>query len=213
MRYKISDLSSHYPSVYVAIILWIASNAFVAGSATISRWEVNAPYYHFYDLCRWDCSWYSSVTDEGYDKTVREDATGMTNWAFSPAFPLSAYPVRHWLKLSPSVSMVIASKIALLLAIYAFLLMVRHDGDSVADLVRAGALVAFKPYIIYGHAGYAEPLYFALFALAYYLAIRRQWIPAGILGAILSATRIVGIRLTHQAPTGCGFPSVFPDCG
>ena len=25
--------------------------------------------------------------------------------------------------------------------------------------------------------------------------------------------RKVGIRLTHQTPTGCGFPSVLPDCG
>lgn len=80
----------------------------------------------------------------------------------------------------------------MLLAIYAFLLLVRDGADSTADRFRAGSLVAFNPYLIYAHAGYAEPLYFALLALAFFLASRGRWIASGITGAFLSATRVIG---------------------
>ncbi len=128
----------------------------------------------------------------GYDKTPQREAGDAANWGFHPLFPLTAYPFRHWLKLSLPMSLVFASKAALLFAIYSFLLTAGDQAETTADRFRAGSLVAFNPYLVYAHAGYAEPLYFALLAFAFYLASRRRWIASGIRTALLSATRLIG---------------------
>jgi hypothetical protein len=180
-----------HPEVWVAVVLWLASNAFVAGFSNLARWETGAPYYSMTDLCRWDCGWYGSVARSGYDRTPQRD-TGNANWPFHPLFPITVYPFHHWLNLPLGMSLVLASKSALLLAIYGFLLMTGEPTDATVDRFRAGSLVALNPYLIYAHAGYAEPLYFALLALAFYFVAKRRWIESGVMGALLSATRVVG---------------------
>src|SRR5271167_731518 len=180
------------PEIWVAILLWLASNAFVAEFSKFARWEGGASYSSIADLCRWDCGWFGTVLRSGYDKIPHGDAGDAANWAFHPVFPLTAYPFRHWLKLPLAMSLVLASKSALLFAIYSFLLMVGHQTETTADRFRAGSLVAFNPYLIYAHSGYSEPLYFALLAFAFYFANRGRWIVSGVMGAFLSATRVVG---------------------
>lgn len=185
-------LGSH-PELWVAIVLWLASNVFVTVFSNFAKWEGGAPYRGIADLCQWDCGWYATVASSGYDLMPHRPPVGdSVNWPFHPLFPMVAYPFYHWLKLPLSLSLVLASKLALLLAIYGFLLLVRDLADSTVDRVRAGSLVAFNPYLIYAHAGYAEPLYFALLALAFYLAARRRWIASGVSASLLSATRLVG---------------------
>ena len=179
-----------HPAIWIAVVLWVGSNLFVQTVAKMGTWEGQARYFGIYNLCQWDCGWYGSVLEGDYDRAPHHDGTA--NWPFHPAFPLTAYPFRHWLKFSLPMSMVLASKTALLFAIYAFIVLVREQGDSTADHFRAGSLVAFNPYLIYAHAGYAEPLYFALTAFAFILASRRRWISSGITGAFLSLTRFVG---------------------
>jgi hypothetical protein len=187
---KILPVVRRHPEIWIALVLWLASNLFVVSIAKIATWEGGASYFRAADLCQWDCGWYGSILERGYDHTFRKDGTA--NWPFHPAFPLSGYPLRHWLKLPLSLSVVLTSKTWLLFAIYGFLLLVRKQMDSTADHFKAGSLVAFNPYIIYAHAGYAEPLYFALAAFAFILAERKHWIASGIAGALLSATRFVG---------------------
>ena len=71
--------------------------------------------------------------------------------------------------------------------------MVRSKTESFGDVALAGTLVAFNPTIIYAHAGYAEPLYFALAATGLALIDRQRWVGAGLAGGLLSATRMVGV--------------------
>ncbi len=175
----------------VAIILWVASNLFVTGFAKVTSWEGGASYSRMSNLCRWDCKWYGSVLQPGYFKVPLE--SGAANWPFNPLFPLTAYPLHNWLRLSLDGSLVLAAKLELLLAIYAFLLMFGNELQTTADLFKAGSLVAFNPYIIYAHAGYAEPLYFALIAFGFYFANARRWLLAGVVGGMASATRVVGV--------------------
>ena len=181
-----------HPEIWIALVLWVASNAFVTEFSKFATWEGSATYYSMADLCRWDCGWYGTVIESGYDKTPPADARGYTNWPFHPLFPLTAYPFHHWLKLPLAMSLVLASKVVLLFAIYAFLLLVGDPADSTADRFRAGSLVALNPYLIYGHAGYAEPLYFTLLTFAFLLAIQRRCIAAGVVGGLLSVTRLIG---------------------
>lgn len=181
-----------HPEIVVALVLWLASNAFVAVFAKLARWETGAHYYRMSDLCRWDCSWYSSVAEAGYDNSPQRGTGDKANWPFHPLFPAVAYSLHHGLKLPLSTSLVAASKLALLLAIYGFLLLVSGLTETTVDRFRAGSLVALNPYLIYGHAGYAEPLYFALLALAFYLVEQKKWVAAGATAALVSATRMVG---------------------
>jgi len=179
--------------IWVSLALWVASILFVNMVSRLATWEGMgiALYHGSADLCRWDCHYYAMVMEHGYGKTpVPPD--GFADWPFHPVFPLTAYPFFHWFKLSYRTSMVFASRGTLLLAIFGFVLMARDPGDSTADHFRTGSLVAFNPYVIYAHAGYAEPLYFALFCFAYVLARRRQWIASGSVAAVLSVTRVVG---------------------
>jgi len=158
----------------------------------MASWEGNGSYHRMADLCRWDCSWYGSVLEPGYVGGMVAGA-GWANWVFNPLFPITAYPLHNWFRLSLPASLVLASKLELLLAIYAFLLMLDHEMQSTTDLLKAGSLVAFNPYVIYAHAGYAEPLYFAFIALGFFFAHRRQWLLAGTAGGLSSATRVVGV--------------------
>ena len=186
----------------MAIVLWIASGAFVTTLSKFATWEANASYTGVASLCRWDCGWYGSVLESGYNKTPQAE-TGAANWPFHPLFPLTAYPFRHWLKRSLATSLVLASKSALLLAIYSFLLMMSDQTETTADRFKAGSLVAFNPYLIYAHAGYAEPLYFGLLALAFWFASRRQWIASGVMGALVSATRLIGFLFSISYTITC----------
>jgi len=179
-------------TLVIAIVLWIASNVFVTGVATVATWEGIAQYKRMANLCRWDCGWYSSVVDAGYHFTS-PFGNGAANWPFHPLFPITAYPLHKWLKLSLPGSVVLASKLELLLAIYAFLLMLSDQLETTSDYARAASLVAFNPYLIYAHAGYAEPLYFALIAFGFYFAGRQRWITAGAMGGFASATRVLGV--------------------
>src|SRR5262249_24462510 len=156
----------------------------------IATWEGIGSYHGAATLCRWDCGWFASVVDQGYDRLRRAD--GFANWPFYPAHPLVAYPLHYQLNLSTGMSLVVASRAALLLAIYGFILMLGNEAESTTERFMAWSLVAFNPYIIYGHAGYSEALYFALLAFAFYLANRKSWVASGIMGGVVSATRLVG---------------------
>ena len=188
------------PNLCVALALWIGSNLFTFSFAQFATWEGAAHYKRMADLCRWDCQWYRSIVEFGYFHNILE-ARGShpehqdwvsVNWPFYPLFPLSASGLRQVLHLSFPGSLVLAGKLELLLAIWAFLVMVSGELETTEDRVRAGSLVAFNPYLIYGHAGYTEPLYFALIALSFYLAGRSRWLAAGAVGGLASATRVTG---------------------
>jgi hypothetical protein len=175
----------------IAVVLWIASNVFVSSIAAMGAWESGSASPPASSLCKWDCLWYGSVVQSGYSKAVQGDSA--PNWVFNPLFPITTYPLHAWLKLPIPASMVLTSKLEFLLAIYAFLLMLTPEMHNTRDIVRAGSLVAFNPYVIYAHAGYAEPLYFALIGLGFYFVNRKQWLLAGGAGAFASATRVTGV--------------------
>ena len=179
-----------HPALWMAVVLWIGSNLFVQMIAEMGSWEGQAHYTGIADLCRWDCVWYGSVVEHGYNVEPNPDAKA--NWPFHPAFPISVYPFFRWLKLPLPVAEVVASKLALLLAIYSFLLLLGDTADSHAESLFAGSLVAFNPYIIYAHAGYAEPLYFAVLSLAFYFLAQKKWVASGVAGALASLSRVIG---------------------
>ena len=199
-----------YPRLTAALVLWVASWAFVSAFSVFARWETGATYFKQSDLCRWDCGQFASVLRYGYPKTP-QPGTGFSTWLFHPLLPMLAYPLDHWFGLSAEKSLVLVSEAGFLLAIYAFLLMVSKEEQKTGDYLRIGALVAFHPYLIYAHAGYSESLYFALLCLAFYFAERARWILSGSMGALVSATRMPGFLFSGSyllfAVGGWKFPN------
>lgn len=188
------SLFMNRPILWVPVLLFLASNLFVASFARVAHWVIGVPSVNVSALCRWDCGWYSSILAFGYDASPHfPPADGAANWSFFPLFPSTALPLTRLLGLPVQLALVLASKAALLLAIWSFLLLVRDQLSGIGDFFLAGALVAFNPYILHAHAGYAEPLYFTLCSLAFWALARGQWIESGILGGFLSAVRIVGV--------------------
>jgi hypothetical protein len=191
-------------AILIALLLTLASHVFVMTFGKIVRWERGWPPIRLGEYCQWDCGWYTQIINHGYDAYPHLAGAGdAANWPFFPLFPLLASPLAHWFKLSPGLAAVIASKIALLAAILCFLFLIRVEEGSSSDIVLGGTLVAFNPYVIYAHGGYAEPLYFALAAAAFALLRRQHWLGAGVAGGLLSASRLVGVLFGVSYAIAC----------
>lgn len=182
--------------LFFVVLLFLTSNLFVHGFASLAVSEFGAKGASFADFCIWDCPWYSSIIDEGYFIEPKGHEKGdAANWAFFPAFPIIAMIVKNIFGVATHIALVLTSKLFLLLGLFAFMKLVEHElGGKYVFL--AGILVAFNPYIIYAHAGYTETLYFFFSASAFLALKRKQWIIAGLAGGLMSATRVVGVLFT-----------------
>src|SRR5574344_934464 len=117
-------------------------------------------------FCQFDCGWFQSIADVGYDTYPHGLKTGhAANWAFLPGFPMAGYWVGDLL------------------------------GQDL-ETSRFGVwLLAFSPFSIYFIAPYTESS-FLLFTLAVFLcAYRRRWLWVGVAGALMAATRNLGVMV------------------
>jgi hypothetical protein len=177
----------------LAFMLFLASCVFFEIFARLSV-VYSATEISMADACEWDCGWYLRIVKDGYllepDAHPRGDAA---NWAFFPLFPLIA-KVLNAFGVDAGFALVTTSKLSLFFAIYFFMRLATEELGEAATLP-GGALVAFNPYLIYAHAGYTESLYLALTCAAFLALRHNNWIRAGFYGALLSATRLIGILL------------------
>jgi hypothetical protein len=186
-------LSRNWRNMLFALSLAIVSSLFVETSSRFSSLEHEAPPFSLAILCQWDCGWYTSIVADGYHRNpVAHPKGDAANWAFFPAFPLFAKAVALTTGVSAQFALILSSKVFLIFSLWAFLALVEKELGSDAKLL-AGLVVAFNPYIIYAHAGYTETLYFFLTTLSFLFLHGRRFILAGMAGALLSATRLVGI--------------------
>lgn len=160
--------------------------------------------------CHWDCGWYKSVVEAGYDVEPNAHEKGdAANWAFFPALPFAARFVEFLLGTNPGAALVITSKVFFLLSIFAFLKFAKAYRPGLDPLILA-SVVAFNPYSIYGNVGYTESLFLLLTCVFFYFLKRGNLIAAGIAGAFLTSTRVVGVvaagsylcALWHERPRG-----------
>jgi hypothetical protein len=144
------------------------------------------------DLCLWDCHWYADLAKAGYDLAPHgHGKADAANWAFFPAFPLSAQ-VWLWLGCSPQLAVVLSSKLFFLLAIWQFTLWVRSLDERISAPMAALALAA-SPYAIYGNVGYTESMFMAFSCLFLRLLGSGRWMASGWAGALLGGVRFAGV--------------------
>lgn len=148
-----------------------------------------------HNLCQWDCIWYESIIEEGYDlepRTPRFEA----NLGFYPGFPLAVGGVMALTGLDFTASAVLLNAVYTLLFVWLALssreeLLLRSDRDA------ALFLLAFllTPFSIFNRVPYTEAQ-FNLAILATFVAWRRgALVAAALAGAALTMTRVTGIFL------------------
>lgn len=134
---------------------------------------------------RWDSNWYVGLARDGYDNTIQP--------AFFPLYPL-LMRAGGWIVGSEIVAGVLLSLVA-----FAVALVILHRLTTLELGAEAGRrsvlLLAFFPTAVFFSAVYTEALFLALELGAVYAARRGRWAWAGVLGALASATRNVGVLL------------------
>ncbi len=156
--------------------------------------------WRYHDSVGWDIwgvldtGWYLSIVEQGYQLYSAEHLAGEAvrmNHAFFPGYPvvvkLVATLVGH-----PLVAGVVVSNLCFLGAL---LLLWRITRDRL-DAPSATAVVfiaAFFPGSYVFSAMYTESLFLVLMLGCVHYAMKDRWLMVGLLGALLTATRLVGL--------------------
>jgi hypothetical protein len=169
--------------IYVLGTSWLFNNNFELGRSLEDL------------LCSWDCGWYLSIIIDGYHLEPQGHLSGdAANWAFFPLFPLSAKAVSYCTRLSGLTAAVFVSNLYFILAIPVLFNYVKKMlGTQSARFVII--TFAFSPYSLYFSTPYTESLYFLLMVSALSFAKSNNWLIAGVLAAMISATRNLGVLL------------------
>lgn len=144
-------------------------------------------------LCQWDCKWYMGISANGYALAPHFD-TFRSDWAFFPAYPLAVWAVHALTGLSILFAGTLVSNLALLAGVWLgcrYLERTRPGQGRAAFVVLAIA----GPYSFYFSTLYSEALFFLFAIAAFWLWASDRPILAGIAGALLSATRAIGVFL------------------
>lgn len=148
-------------------------------------------------LMSWDGVWYSRIVEHGYPRFVRPNVTydvADARAAFFPAYPMLVRGVDRVLPggvaaASLAVNLVLGALAVLLTGLLARELF----GDRVAG--RTMVLMCLFPGAFVLSFAYTEALLIAVAAGCLLLLYRRQWLGAGVLAAIGTATRPNGVAL------------------
>jgi Gpi18-like mannosyltransferase len=129
--------------------------------------------------------------------TIALQGYGNLEQAFFPLFPwlikTLVYPLRENLS-ALLISGLTISHLAFLVALFLFYKLIRLDFDNKVAKLAILFLLVFPTSFFFG-AIYTESLFLLLIIGSFYAARKEQWWIAGILGAMASATRVVGIFL------------------
>lgn len=168
-------------------------------SARLAMWAAVFVYshvFHRYAFNLWDGGWYVQAAQKGWPHHVLPGFGGpaQDTLAFFPGFP-TVIRVVHFLV---PVSWTTAGRVAAFLSEVAMVTgvwMLARDvwGRQVAD--RGIVAVCFFPGAFILDMMYSEPLTIAAAAFCLLALRRRQWLLAGVMGAVGTATRVVALAL------------------
>ena len=146
------------------------------------------------EVSRWDSLWFLRAASHGWPSTLpmRHGHVAGNTAAFFPLFPLTIRWLSQLTGLTLLASGMIISELTGLSAMIGVWLVVRHYADqSSAD--RATLLVALFPGSFVLSLVYSEGLAITFVAFGILALMRRQWLAAGILGLLATATTPVAL--------------------
>lgn len=145
---------------------------------------------------RWDTAHYVALARFGYSTANPSDAHGL---AFLPLYSLLIRAVTALSRVDRTdaayaVAGLIIANVCFLIAV-ALLAKISGRILSGHTAVYPVMLLCLMPFSFFLNAAYSESLYLVLCLGALLLALDGRWLPAGIIGAAASATRIAGFAL------------------
>ena len=145
------------------------------------------PHYLFDIWAKWDAVWYLDIAQHGYAK-------GDASTAFFPLYPLLVAIFKPLFLGNGVLAGIFISLICCLAAFWVFYLLVKMDfGEGVAR--KAVLYMAVFPTAFFFNTIYSESLFLLLTIGCLYLARRREYMLAGILGTLAVLTRSAGLLL------------------
>jgi 4-amino-4-deoxy-L-arabinose transferase-like glycosyltransferase len=144
--------------------------------------------HYIFDIwARWDSVWYLEIAHHGYSA---HDSTT----AFFPLYPLLLAAFRPLFAGNGVVTGILISLLCCLIAFYLLYRLVEIDfGGKVAR--RAVLYLAVFPTSFFFQTVYSESLFLALTIGCLYLARRKEYLLAGVLGGLATLTRSAGLLL------------------
>jgi hypothetical protein len=141
-------------------------------------------------MCRWDCNWYVNLAENGYDGFPTPKLINAGNWAFFPLYPLLVAILRNLTGLQ---TIVAATGLSIVLCIGAARVAWPLLGRDLRAYTLFSAFLVAGPFSIWFTTFYTEVLFLFLTVCVFAALQRRRLLLAGVLAALLSATRIVGV--------------------
>jgi len=145
------------------------------------------------NFCKYDCYWYLTIINSGYmDTTLTSGHIGAANWAFFPVFPLTIKFILSLIPINPIIVGIIMNN----MLFFCFLLIInRYLAKKFLDFNYRSFtfLYCFSPVSIYFNSLYTEAMYILLIAALIYFLQNQRMLHAGVVGALLSGTRVTGI--------------------
>lgn len=143
-------------------------------------------------LCVWDCGWYRTIAEGGYDLTpgVRL-RPGAANWAFFPLSPGLAGLFGRLAGLPAELAGFIVSNTAAILAALA----ARPLFTSARAYWLFATALLIGPFSFLFSSLHTEALFILLTTLALLALERSRYVLAGFFAALLSATRVTGVLM------------------
>ena len=146
-------------------------------------------------MCKWDCKWYLTIVNDGYDHAIRTSPRiwkGLANWAFFPLYPNLVAIISKVTSLDPVLAGILLNQLCIFIAVVFFYRLLRltfNDLNSRFGVV----LLSFSPFSVYFASLYTEGLFIVLSVVGFYYLKTNRGYTASILGGFLSATRPVGM--------------------
>lgn len=150
-------------------------------------------------FCQFDCSWFKSIADIGYDTYPHGLTTGhAANWAFFPLFPILGHYIAALFGLKSLYGFYIIANISSFAMLPLFFLCLKQLGQTI-DTARFGVwMLAFSPYTVYFISPYTESTFLALTMMVFLFAYRHQWFWVAVAGLTMTATRNLGVMIVFS---------------
>jgi hypothetical protein len=166
----------------LGILIRYLGYATVADDDSVGRFLVG--------MCRWDCEWYVRLAEGGYDPFPTPKMLNAGNWAFFPLYPMMVGALSALTGLQ---TIVAATGLSIVLSIGAARVAWPLLGKDLRAYTLFSVFLLAGPFSIYFTTFFTEVLFLFLTVCVFAALRQRQFLLAGVLAGLLSATRIVGV--------------------
>jgi hypothetical protein len=179
------------PLVLVAIPLGFALLGYILRFFAFLQAGWSPSFWNYPDgLCRWDCLWYVTLAESGYNHFPTESLLDTGNWAFFPLLPMlvgGLHALIGWVTIRIATALSIGFSTLAVFAAWPLL------GRNLRSYTLYAAFLLCGPFSVYFTTFYTEVL-FVLLTNCLLLTLRRSnYLLSGVTAGLLSATRIVGV--------------------